>query len=56
MPVPRYFNTAGPNNPSRHYTLPLLTRLPLVRTLIDQALYFVLHAPAAGRKVTVIRG
>jgi hypothetical protein len=43
--VPRFFNTAGPNQPERHYTLPALARLPQIRELIDQGLYFVLHAP-----------
>ena len=42
--MPRYFNTAGPRSPARNYTLPTLTRLPSVRDLIDQSLYFALHA------------
>jgi hypothetical protein len=51
-PVPRFFNTAGPNNPDDHYTLPVLARLPSVRTLIEQKLYFVLHAPRQVGKTT----
>ena len=43
--MPRFFNTAGPNEPTRHYTLPVLARLPDICRLIDQGLYFVLHAP-----------
>ena len=29
MTVPRFFNTAGPNKPEQHYTLPVLARLPV---------------------------
>jgi len=50
--VPRFFNTAGPNVPADHYTLPVLARLPDVRTLIDQKLYFILHAPRQVGKTT----
>ena len=50
--VPRFFNTAGPNQPERHYTLPGLARLPAVRELIDQGLYFVVHAPRQVGKTT----
>jgi hypothetical protein len=52
VPVPRFFNTAGPNQPERHYTLPVLARLPQIRELIDQGLYFVLHAPRQVGKTT----
>jgi hypothetical protein len=51
-PVTRLFNTAGPNDPARHYTLPALARLPQVRTFIEQQLYFVLHAPRQVGKTT----
>jgi hypothetical protein len=50
--VPRFFNTAGPNDPADHYTLPVLARLPDVRRLIDQKRYFVLHAPRQVGKTT----
>lgn len=49
--VPRFFNTAGPNDPQRHYTLPVLARAR-VRRLIEQGLYFVLHAPRQVGKTT----
>ncbi len=52
MAVTRFFNTAGPNQPERHYTLPVLARLPQVRRLIDQGLYFVVHAPRQVGKTT----
>jgi hypothetical protein len=51
-PVPRFFNTAGPNQPDHHYTLPALARLPQVRQLVDRGLYFVLHAPRQVGKTT----
>ena len=50
----RRFNTAGPNNPEDHYTLPVLARLPDIRRLIDDKLYFVLHAPRQAGKTTAL--
>ncbi|AUX44653.1 hypothetical protein SOCE26_061190 [Sorangium cellulosum] len=50
----RFFNTAGPNEPERHYTVPVLSRLPDVRRLIDRGLYFVLHAPRQVGKTTTL--
>jgi hypothetical protein len=43
----RFFNTAGPVDPRRHYCIPPLTRFDLdeVLMLIAQHKYFVLHAP-----------
>jgi hypothetical protein len=52
--VPRFFNTSGPNNPADSYTLPVSTRLPEVRRLVDQKLYFVLHAPRQVGKTTTL--
>jgi len=39
--MPRSFNVAGPNKPDIHYTLDPESRLPSLRTLIDQQNYFV---------------
>jgi hypothetical protein len=50
----RRFNTGGPNNPEDHYTLPVLERLPDIRRLIDDKLYFVLHAPRRAGKTTAL--
>src|SRR5262245_3470031 len=50
--MPHRFNTAGPCNPADHYMLPSAARLPQVRDLIDQKLYFVLHAPRQVGKPT----
>ena len=43
----RFFNTAGPIKPARHYSIPPLERLDLnaVLALIRDEKYFVLHAP-----------
>jgi hypothetical protein len=41
----RSFNTAGTCLPDRHYMLPPERRLPEVRGLIDQGMFFVLRAP-----------
>ncbi len=51
----RTFNTAGPCNPADHYMLPPESRLPQVRRLIDEKLYFVLHAPRQTGKTTSVR-
>ena len=52
----RFFNTAGPNIPEDHYTLPPLERFDLdeVLRLIDQKKYFVLHAPRQTGKTTCL--
>jgi len=52
--VTRRFNTAGPNKPDLHYTLPPSDRLPGVRTVIDGQGYFVLHAPRQSGKTTAL--
>lgn len=50
----RWFNTAGPCNPAKHYMLPALRRLPEVQLLIDQEGYFVVHAPRQVGKTTAL--
>jgi len=52
--MPRHFNVAGPNKPDIHYTLDPESRLPSLRTLIDQQNYFVLHAPRQSGKTTLL--
>lgn len=52
--MPRHFNTSGPNKIDIHYTLPVMARLPEVRALIDQQIYFVLHAPRQIGKTTAL--
>jgi hypothetical protein len=51
----RFFNTAGPCDPHDHYMLPPDRRLPELRRLIDQKLYFVVHAPRQTGKTTFFR-
>ena len=51
---PRFFNIAGPCQPADHYMLSATSRLPEVRKLIDDKLYFVLHAPRQIGKTTAI--
>ena len=53
--MPKFFNTAGPCEPERHYMLPPERRLPEVRKLLDQAYYFVVHAPRQVGKTTTFR-
>ncbi len=50
----KFFNTAGPCNPEDHYMLSTSTRLPELRRLIDQKLYFVIHAPRQVGKTTMM--
>jgi len=52
----RFFNTAGPVNPEKHYCLPLLARLdlPEVMNLIEQEKYFILHAPRQTGKTSCL--
>jgi type II secretory pathway predicted ATPase ExeA len=50
----RWFNTAGPCRPERHYMLSPITRLPQVERLVDQESYFVIHAPRQIGKTTAI--
>lgn len=48
----KHFNTTGPCSPEDHYMLPALSRLPDMRSLVDQKLYFVLHAARQTGKTT----
>jgi hypothetical protein len=51
----RFFNTAGPCEPDRHYMLPPELRLAEARGLIDQGAYFVVHAPRQTGKTTTLQ-
>ncbi len=52
----RFFNTAGPCNPAKHYMLPPLARLDAsaLERLVAQEAYFVLHAPRQTGKSTAM--
>jgi len=49
-----HFNTAGPQQIERHYTIDPLKRIdrPLIEDLVEQQRYFVLHAPRQTGKTT----
>ena len=51
----KYFNIAGPCFPNRHYMLPALDRMPEIRRLVDQEMYFVIHAPRQTGKTTAVK-
>lgn len=51
----KYFNTAGPCVPERHYMLPPEPRLPEAGRLIERGMYFVVHAPRQTGKTTTLR-
>ena len=53
--MPRYFNTTGPCDPARHYTLPASQRMPDLAPFLDRAQYFVVHAPRQTGKTTAMR-
>ena len=52
----RFFNTAGPVKPERHYCIPPLKRLNLneVLALVRDEKYFVLHAPRQTGKTSAL--
>ena len=51
----RIFNTSGPCRPADHYMLPAEPRVAGIRRLIDEKLYFVVHAPRQAGKTTSLR-
>lgn len=55
MPA-RFFNTAGPTVPGKHYAVEPLSRLDVeqVEALIEAERYFVLHAPRQTGKTTCL--
>lgn len=53
--MPRHFNTAGPCRPDWHYMIPAERRLPEAESLVEQAGYFVVHAPRQSGKTTALR-
>ncbi len=50
----KFFNTAGPCRPEKHYLVDPLPRLSGVRALINDEHYFVLHAPRQTGKTTYL--
>ncbi len=50
----RFFNTAGPIVPARHYFVPNRSNESEIRILIEQEKYFVLHAPRQTGKTSGI--
>ncbi|MEM7494746.1 MAG: ATP-binding protein, partial [Myxococcota bacterium] len=53
----RFFNTAGPIDPTDHYALDPLARWDLADVLgnIDRKKYFLVHAPRQTGKTTCLR-
>ena len=52
----RRFKVTGPVEPSKHYTIPPLSRVPLrrIEELVERRAYFVLHAPRQTGKTTLL--
>jgi len=50
----KFFNTAGPVVPEKHYHIPMIERIDKdeIMSLIGQEKYFVLHAPRQSGKTT----
>ena len=51
----KFFNVAGPCFPAKHYMLPALDRMPEIRRLVEQEMYFVVHAPRQTGKTTAVQ-
>jgi hypothetical protein len=51
----KQFNIAGTCEPSRHYMLPVLPRLPGIGKMIERENYFILHAPRQSGKTTYLK-
>jgi hypothetical protein len=51
----RFFSTSGPCRPKKHYMIPAEPRVAGLRRLIDEELYFVVHAPRQVGKSTSLR-
>lgn len=50
----RFFNTAGPIKPEKHYYIPHRLNEVEIRRLIAEEKYFILHAPRQSGKTTAI--
>ncbi|OQY56088.1 MAG: hypothetical protein B6245_18815 [Desulfobacteraceae bacterium 4572_88] len=50
----KYFNTAGPCLPGKHYMLPAQERCQGLLTLIEREQYFVIHAARQSGKTTLL--
>jgi hypothetical protein len=50
----KYFNTAGPCNPNKHYILSSQNRCKGIMDLIEQEQYFVIHAAPQSGKTTLL--
>ena len=52
----RRFKVTGPVKPSKHYTIPPVSRVPLrrIEELVERRAYFVLHAPRQTGKTTLL--
>ncbi|HLP61772.1 MAG TPA: ATP-binding protein [Candidatus Deferrimicrobium sp.] len=50
----KFFNTAGPCTPDKHYMVEPLTRLTDIEGLINNELYFMIHAPRQSGKTTYL--
>ena len=50
----KFFNIAGPCNPTQHYMVPALERLPDVSRLVSRGQSFVVHAARQSGKTTAL--
>ena len=51
----KFFNIAGPCDPTKHYMLPAIARLPQVMRLIEREQYFAIHAARQSGKTTLLK-
>ena len=52
----KFFNTAGPCNPAKHYMLPAMARIPGIMRLVEGENYFAIHAARQSGKTTLLQG
>jgi hypothetical protein len=53
--VAKTFCIAGPCLPEKHHMLPALPRLPGILELVEENMYFVIHAPRQSGKTTLLK-
>jgi hypothetical protein len=51
----KFFTTGGPADPLRHYVVPAVERVPYIRQLVEDGLFFALRGPRQSGKTTLIQ-
>ncbi|MBQ2158322.1 MAG: hypothetical protein II443_07155, partial [Oscillospiraceae bacterium] len=51
----KFFNIAGPCNPTKHYMLPATARIPGIMRLVEREQFFAIHAARQSGKTTLLQ-